>query len=56
MGQMVTLVEKLNGALGGALKAATAQPRKLRGRAIVAKTKLVQLRETMSKLLPQIRY
>jgi molybdopterin converting factor small subunit len=56
MGQMVTLVEKLNRALGGALKAATAQPRKLRGRVIVAKDKLKQLQQTMSRLLPQIRY
>ena len=56
MGQMVTLVEKLNGALGGALKAATAQPRKLRGRGIVATNKLTQLQQTMSSLVPQIRY
>jgi hypothetical protein len=56
MGQMVTLVEKLNEALGGALKAATAQPRKLRGRAIVATNKLTQLQQTMRTLVPQIRY
>jgi molybdopterin converting factor small subunit len=56
MGQMVTIVNKLNAHLGKALSAPTAQWRKLRKYAVVAKNKLVQLQETMSKLLPQIRY
>jgi molybdopterin converting factor small subunit len=56
MGQMVSIVEKLNKALGAALEAADAQPRKLRRRAIVAKAKLGQLHQTMSRLVPQIRY
>jgi len=56
MRQMVTIVEKLNRGLGVALEAVSASPRKLRGRAIVAKDKLRQLQQTMCTLLPQIRY
>ena len=56
MAQMATIVEKLNKQLGAALQAAAVQQGKLRKRAIVAKAKLVQLQQTMSKLLPQIRY
>ncbi len=56
MTQMLTIVEKLNAHLGKALGEAAAQGKKLRKYAIVAKSKLVQLHETMSKLLPQIRY
>jgi molybdopterin converting factor small subunit len=56
MGQMVTIVAKLNDQLGKALGEAAEQWGKLRKYAIVAKNKLVQLQETMSKLLPQIRY
>jgi len=56
MTQMLTIVEKLNAHLGKALGEAAAQGTKLRKYAIVAKSKLVQLHETMSKLLPQIRY
>jgi len=56
MRQMVTIVEKLNQSLGAALEAACISPRKLRGRAIVAKDKLRDLQQTMSRLLPQIRY
>ena len=56
MTQMLTIVEKLNAHLGKALSEAAAQGTKLRKYAIVAKSKLVQLHETMSKLLPQIRY
>jgi molybdopterin converting factor small subunit len=53
MGQMVTIVQRLNEHLGKALGAQWGKQRK---HAIVAKSKLVQLHETMSKLLPQIRY
>lgn len=56
MGQMITIVKKLNEHLGKALGEAAAQGGKLRKYAIVAKTKLVRLHETMSKLLPQIRF
>jgi hypothetical protein len=56
MSQMATIVEKLNEHLGEALGAPAMQQARLRKYAIVAKTKLRQLRETMSKLLPQIRY
>ena len=56
MTQMITIVKKLNEHLGKALSEAAAPWGKLRKHAIVAKSKLVQLQETMSKLLPQIRY
>jgi len=56
MGQMLTIVEKLNEHLGKALGATVTQGAKLRKYAIVAKNKLGQLLDTMSKLVPQIRY
>ena len=56
MKQMLTIVEKLNAHLGKALGEAAAQRETLHKYGIVAKTKLGQLQETMSKLLPQIRY
>jgi molybdopterin converting factor small subunit len=56
MAQMITIVEKLNEHLGRALGEAATQRGKLRKYTIVAKSKLVGLHETMSKLLPQIRY
>jgi len=56
MKQMVTIIAKLNDHLGKALGEGAAQQAKLCKYAIVAQSKLVQLRETMSKLLPQIRY
>ena len=56
MTQMITIVKKLNEHLGKALGEAAAQGGKLRKYGIVAKTKLVRLHETMSKLLPQIRF
>ena len=56
MKQMLTIVEKLNANLGEALRAPAAQGERLRKYAIVAMSKLVQLQDTMSKLLPQIRY
>jgi len=54
--QMTGIVEKLNEHLGKALGAPAAQQGTLRKYAIVAKAKLVQLQQTISKLLPQIRY
>jgi len=56
MGQMISIVEKLNEHLGKALGEAAAQWGTLRKYAIVAKSKLVELQETMRKLLPQIRF
>ena len=56
MGQVVSLVEKINKGLGAALEGAAAKPRKLHGRAIVGGGKLQQLHQTMSRLLPQIRH
>jgi molybdopterin converting factor small subunit len=56
MGQMVSLVEKINKGLGASLEAAAAKPRKLHGRAIVGGGKLQQLHQTMSTLVPQIRH
>jgi len=56
MRQMVSIVEKLNDHLGKALGEAAAQRATLHKYGIVAKTRLVQLQDTMSKLLPQIRY
>jgi molybdopterin converting factor small subunit len=56
MKQMLTIVEKLNANLGEALRAPAAQGGRLRKYAIVARSKLLQLQDTMSKLLPQIRY
>jgi len=56
MAQMITIVKNLNEHLGTALGEAAAQGGKLRKYAIVAKGKLVLVHETMSKLLPQIRY
>jgi len=55
-GQMANLVEKLNKRLGTALRVIAAQPTKLHKHAIVANAKLLQLQETMAKLLPQIRH
>jgi hypothetical protein len=56
MAQMATLVEKVNNHLGTALQEAGVQSAKLRKYALVAKAKLLRLHETMSRLLPQIRY
>jgi len=53
--QMVTIVEKVNRGLGAALQAAAAHPKTLHRWAIVANGKLLQLQQTMSTLLPQIR-
>lgn len=56
MAQMATVVEKLNGHLDRALKTAASQQARLRKHAIVARNKLLQLQQTMTRLLPQIRY
>jgi len=54
MAQTVAIVKKLNDHLGKALGEAVQQGQKLRGQALVAKGKLVQLHETISALIPQI--
>lgn len=52
MGQMAGIVQSINEHLGKALGAPCGT---LRGYALVARAKLVQLQQTMGKLLPQIR-
>jgi len=52
MGQMARIVEGINEQLGTALEAPCGTLRKY---ALVARAKLVQLQQTMGKLLPQIR-
>ena len=54
--QMTSLIETVNKKLGKALAAACEGGRKLRGHAVVARRKLGELHETMTKLVPQIRY
>jgi hypothetical protein len=56
MSQMAGIVEKLNGQLGKTLESLAAGRGTLRGYSIVARDKLVRLQQTMSRLLPQIRY
>jgi hypothetical protein len=56
VGQMVNIVEGINRELGKAVVAAAGQGEKLRGYAVVARRKLVELQETMGKLIPQIRH
>jgi hypothetical protein len=54
--QMTKIIEGINQNLGKALAAASAQGRKLRGHAVVAQRKLIELQATMGKLIPQIRH
>jgi len=54
--QMSKIIEGINQNLGKAIAAASAQGRRLRGHAVVAQRKLVELHETMGKLVPQIRH
>jgi len=54
--QMTGVIERINQNLGKAIAAASAQGRKLRGHAVVAQRKLVELHATMDKLIPQIRH
>jgi|WetSurMetagenome_2_1015567.scaffolds.fasta_scaffold89603_2 hypothetical protein len=56
MKEMAKLVEDLNCGLGKACAQARAAGRKLRGHAVVAQRKLVELHEAMAKLVPQIRH
>jgi molybdopterin converting factor small subunit len=54
--KMTNLIAQINGQLGKALQAASAQASVLKGYAKVARRKLEQLHRTVGKLLPQIRY
>jgi class 3 adenylate cyclase len=54
--QMTNLIAQINGELGKALQAASAQASKLKGYGLVARRRLEQLHQTVGKLLPQIRY
>jgi Transposase domain (DUF772) len=54
--QMTNVIEDINRSLGKALAVAAEQGRKLRGHAVVAQRKLLELHETMAKLVPQIRH
>jgi hypothetical protein len=54
--QMTKIVEGINQNLGKAIAVASAQGRKLRGHAVVAQRKLLELHATMGKLIPQIRH
>ena len=53
---MTSIVEEINQKLGKALAIASQQGHKLRGHAVVARRKLLELHETMGKLVPQIRH
>jgi IS5 family transposase len=54
--QLTSVIEAINQKLGQALALAAEQGRKLRGHAVVAQRKLVELHATMGKLIPQIRH
>jgi hypothetical protein len=54
--QMTSLIAQINGELGKALDAASAQATRLKGYGVVAQRKLVQMHQAVGKLLPQIRY
>jgi hypothetical protein len=54
--QMASIVAGINQHLGKVLVAASGYGHKLHGQAVVARRKLGEWHETMSKLVPQIRY
>ena len=54
--EMTTLVDGIRVALGDALDATKASGVKLRGHGVVARRTLEQMHDTMSQLVPQIRY
>jgi hypothetical protein len=54
--QMTCAIEDIDRKLGKALAAGAEQGRKLRGHAVDARRRLVELHETMGKLVPQIRH
>jgi hypothetical protein len=54
--ETATVIEAINGQLGSALKVAKTTTSRVTKHGVVARKKLVQLQQTMAKLLPQIRY
>jgi hypothetical protein len=56
IGAMANVIERINGQLGGVVQATSETRSRVTKHGIVAKQKLVQLHQTMSKLVPQIRY
>jgi hypothetical protein len=54
--QMTSTIDGINQKLGKALAVVSEQGRKLHGHDVVARRKLVELHETMGKLIPQIRH
>jgi len=56
LGEVVSVVDGLQGQLSKALQKAAAGAERLRGRARVAYAKVCQVNETMKKLMPQIRH
>lgn len=56
LGEVVAVVDGLQGQLAKALQKAATGAKRLRGRAKVAHAKVCQVNETMEKLLPQIRH
>jgi hypothetical protein len=54
--KMANLIAQINGELGKALHATSAQASKLKGYAVVARRKLEQMHQVVGELLPQIRY
>lgn len=56
MAAMADIVERINGQLEKAVQAASKTTSRVTKHGIVAREKLVQLQQTMSKLVPQIRY
>jgi hypothetical protein len=53
---MTSVIEDINRTLGKALAVAAEQGRKLRGHAVVARRRLLDLHEAMAQLVPQIRH
>lgn len=53
---MANVIERINGQLGRAVQAASATTSRVTKHGIVAREKLIHLHQTMSKLVPQIRY
>jgi len=54
--EMANAIEAINGRLGRAVAAAKAARSRVRKHGLVAREKLVELHQTMGKLVPQIRY
>ena len=53
---MAKVIELINGQMGRAVQAASETTSRVTKHGIVAREKLVQLQQTMAKLIPQIRY